>query len=310
MATQRSTRARRPPKPHDAGSPRESTATAPPENDDDPKAETRALDEAWRIIIDRRDDDSIDDRPFLSLLFAAVAGGPYEGAEGPVLLDFNIYGDQPDANQQWHKRAAWLGFLRTHGEAMAQIAVELSTGDLRERVQIIADRLRSLLKQGQSTMAARESKRLDLAAPLPTVDPWPPVFAGEPVSRAHGHLLAYPLNWHAPHELANWARAFAYYATGLRALSPQAVERLAFERLRRLLLMATEGLDVGFVDEDGRPIRVSSARLAEQFRKHLQIAGVDRAELFERSEARRPIRLHDTRATFITIALANGKTET
>jgi hypothetical protein len=31
--------------------------------------------------------------------------------------------------------------------------------------------------------------------------------------------------------------------------------------------------------------------------------------LFERDETRQPIRLHDTRATFITIALANGRSE-
>ncbi len=39
-------------------------------------------------------------------------------------------------------------------------------------------------------------------------------------------------------------------------------------------------------------------------------SSVNRAALFERSKARRPIRIHDTRATLVTIALANGKTET
>lgn len=41
----------------------------------------------------------------------------------------------------------------------------------------------------------------------------------------------------------------------------------------------------------------------------LKTAGVDRAELFERSKSRQPIRLHDLRATFVTVSLANGKTE-
>ncbi|MBX3192081.1 MAG: hypothetical protein KF819_34140, partial [Labilithrix sp.] len=41
----------------------------------------------------------------------------------------------------------------------------------------------------------------------------------------------------------------------------------------------------------------------------LRTAGVDRAELFERSAARQPIRLHDLRATFVTVSLANAKTE-
>jgi integrase len=41
----------------------------------------------------------------------------------------------------------------------------------------------------------------------------------------------------------------------------------------------------------------------------LRTAGVTRAELFERSKARQPIRLHDLRATFVTVSLANDKTE-
>lgn len=63
-----------------------------------------------------------------------------------------------------------------------------------------------------------------------------------------------------------------------------------------------------FVDEDGE--RIGEARHADRFREHLKLAGIDRPELFERSEARMWIRLHDTRATFITIALACGRSET
>ncbi len=55
------------------------------------------------------------------------------------------------------------------------------------------------------------------------------------------------------------------------------------------------------------PINVD--RAAELFRADLLVAGVRRAELHERTEARRPIRVHDCRATFITLALANGRTE-
>lgn len=61
-------------------------------------------------------------------------------------------------------------------------------------------------------------------------------------------------------------------------------------------------------DEYGEP--VSHEHAANRFRNHLKAAGITRPELFESSKTRRPIRLHDTRATFVTIALANGKSET
>ncbi len=44
-------------------------------------------------------------------------------------------------------------------------------------------------------------------------------------------------------------------------------------------------------------------------RGDLRTAGITRPELFERSKARQPIRVHDLRATFVTVSLANGKTE-
>ncbi|WP_437938168.1 tyrosine-type recombinase/integrase [Sorangium sp. So ce341] len=49
---------------------------------------------------------------------------------------------------------------------------------------------------------------------------------------------------------------------------------------------------------------------AHNFRNHLRRAGIRRPELFETTDSRLNIRLHDTRATFITIKLANGRTET
>jgi hypothetical protein len=58
---------------------------APSGDDRDPGREARALDEAWRDIIHARHDDeeraALTDRPLISVLFAAIVGGPYEGAE-------------------------------------------------------------------------------------------------------------------------------------------------------------------------------------------------------------------------------------
>lgn len=47
-----------------------------------------------------------------------------------------------------------------------------------------------------------------------------------------------------------------------------------------------------------------------RLREHLKAAKVTRAELFEKSAARMRFRMHDLRATFVTVALANGRTET
>ena len=49
--------------------------------------------------------------------------------------------------------------------------------------------------------------------------------------------------------------------------------------------------------------------LAGDFRAHLRAAGVDRKALFEKSDVRTPIRAYDLRATFVTLSLANGKSE-
>jgi hypothetical protein len=50
-------------------------------------------------------------------------------------------------------------------------------------------------------------------------------------------------------------------------------------------------------------------KAAKEFRAHLKLAKVERPELFEKSETRLQIRVHDLRGTFVTLALANGKTE-
>jgi hypothetical protein len=55
--------------------------------------------------------------------------------------------------------------------------------------------------------------------------------------------------------------------------------------------------------------RICVDRLAVRFRAHLKKAKVTRPALFEKSPTRRPVRIHDLRATFVTLALANGKTE-
>ena len=50
--------------------------------------------------------------------------------------------------------------------------------------------------------------------------------------------------------------------------------------------------------------------LAASLCTHLQTAGGIRAELFERTAKRAPMRAHDLRATFVTLALAANRTET
>lgn len=51
-------------------------------------------------------------------------------------------------------------------------------------------------------------------------------------------------------------------------------------------------------------------KLAERFRAALRAAGVTRPELFESTEHTAKLRAHDMRATFVTISLAEGKSET
>lgn len=48
---------------------------------------------------------------------------------------------------------------------------------------------------------------------------------------------------------------------------------------------------------------------ATTFREALRVARVERPELYQRTAARQRIRLHDLRATFITLSLANGRSE-
>ena len=59
-----------------------------------------------------------------------------------------------------------------------------------------------------------------------------------------------------------------------------------------------------------RVFGVGLCRIAAELRTHLTAAGVERKALFERTANRQPIRVHDLRATFITVSLAVGKSET
>jgi integrase len=91
-----------------------------------------------------------------------------------------------------------------------------------------------------------------------------------------------------------------------------ALDRGVAEALRRWhRVFSKRALRSGlvFVDpETGK--RRNRFNAAKDLRRHLVLAGVERPQLFERSEVRVPMRAHDLRATFVTLALANGRTET
>jgi integrase len=87
-------------------------------------------------------------------------------------------------------------------------------------------------------------------------------------------------------------------------LGPDVVE--ALRGWKRLTVANTDARSQVFA-QMGTSIRVE--HLAEVFRRYLR--GVDgiRSILFDRTESRLPIRAHDLRATFVTLALAAGRTE-
>ena len=70
----------------------------------------------------------------------------------------------------------------------------------------------------------------------------------------------------------------------------------------------TEPQDLIFVAAGG--VQPHETTLAGQLRDDLKAAKVTRAELFEHSAHRLQLRAHDLRASFITVALANGRSET
>lgn len=55
--------------------------------------------------------------------------------------------------------------------------------------------------------------------------------------------------------------------------------------------------------------RLISRARADRLRANAELAGLIRPQLWENSKARRHLTVHDLRATFITVSLANGMTE-
>lgn len=81
------------------------------------------------------------------------------------------------------------------------------------------------------------------------------------------------------------------------------------EALRRWKQLRGEVQPEDHVFEDTNGVRLNVARLSEEQRDDLTAVGVDRPELYAEGPTRRKLRAHDTRASFITCALANGRTE-
>jgi integrase len=91
------------------------------------------------------------------------------------------------------------------------------------------------------------------------------------------------------------------------ALDPSVAMALSvYLKVFRPKVIASDAL---FVDEHGRPFQGEG--LAEQLRQDLEATGLKakRPELFESSEQRLRIRVHDLRGVFVTVNLANGKSE-
>ena len=84
------------------------------------------------------------------------------------------------------------------------------------------------------------------------------------------------------------------------------------EALRRYRAQYREGdAPAALVFRGENDERLVAPGLADRFRGHLRKIDLDeeRPELFESTAERRQIRVHDLRGTFVTIALANGRTE-
>ncbi len=90
------------------------------------------------------------------------------------------------------------------------------------------------------------------------------------------------------------------------ALSPDVVRTLTIWKERQGEAARAPGALVFTLG--GEPLYV--LKFAEHLRADLATAGVKRAELYERSGVRRPVRVHDLRSSFVTVSLANGRSET
>src|SRR5204862_7470897 len=84
------------------------------------------------------------------------------------------------------------------------------------------------------------------------------------------------------------------------ALNPGVVRALTAWKERSTHAFVFADAD-GILDIDG---------IAERLRGDLKSAGQDRAELHEKGENRGRFRVHDLRGTFVTLSLANGRSET
>lgn len=79
--------------------------------------------------------------------------------------------------------------------------------------------------------------------------------------------------------------------------------------LRVWMQIRTDDCPKAFVDEYGMPLPVEG-QYSRRFRNLLRGANIERSALFESTSERRAVRCHDTRATFITLSLASGRSET
>lgn len=83
----------------------------------------------------------------------------------------------------------------------------------------------------------------------------------------------------------------------------------ALKAYRERYHQEAESDELVFVDENGGPLE--GTKLPKVLRVHLRGIGLEqeRSELFTTTAERLRIRVHDLRGTFVTVALANGKTE-
>jgi len=175
-------------------------------------------------------------------------------------------------------------------------------------------------------------------APLELIDqsPVPPKFVpGYGPKRALGFL--YPDEdaqlMSAPDDLVPFNYRFYYGLLARTGLRPTEGRRLTFGNfdLRRGILSIDKtktktprafvvSSDVtavvlaererrGATEDDLLFHEVEKKDLASTFREHLTLAGIDRRALHQRTAERRPLRVHDLRGSFVTIALANGCNE-
>jgi integrase len=93
-------------------------------------------------------------------------------------------------------------------------------------------------------------------------------------------------------------------------LSPGVAAMLrAWKRYREEVLgERVTGESLVFFGRNNRPPESRKFHAARTYRENLETAGIDRPQLFEQpGSSHKQVRAHDTRAAFVTVALANGK---